>query len=439
MNRYEIIRTYKADSSVDSNGKCKNTKRVDEQFYDSNDNQLRLIEPKLKLELGAAGSLEFSIPISHKYFDTITPMADEFLVRDTFFNQTIFVGRPTSVTNINFKTIKVYCEGALAYLNDILQRPHEWERTTPAGFFTDVITRYNEIKRRAYGYEFQVINVGTCTIPNREIYRYCNYENTYNLIEKGCIESDGGWLMMSYDIYGNKTLNWYKVPPQPSDIQPLEYKVNLVSYEEEWDCSDASTIPIIFGPNTDEDLPGNQGKRKMTYDAFYQEGNRLRNGYIEKGYEYEEGITTMDQLINAYEYDPIKDFDKPSKKVVISSKVVDRHYIDSNIRKYDIGQKVNLTGILLPYSHGYLDKDETYVTGIDLNLNSAVPDITVGTLPKRSLSDRFRKDDSGNKSSDTNQTDRLDDLERRMNENDGRLSRLESGSSGGSGSAKNGL
>ena len=100
-----------------------------------------LLDPSLKLELNAAGSFSFKVPPVHDYYGKIKALTDTINVYED--DDLIFTGRPTEIKNDWFNQEEVYCEGALAYFNDSIQRPKEYSVVNLTTFFKDLITNHN--------------------------------------------------------------------------------------------------------------------------------------------------------------------------------------------------------------------------------------------------------------------------------------------------------
>lgn len=85
-----------------------------------------LMSPNLSLSDNSSGSFSFEMPSTHEYHKNgINIMTDTFYVvrvYDDYTEKIIWDGRPISVSYDWNKTISVYCEGALSYLNDTRMR-----------------------------------------------------------------------------------------------------------------------------------------------------------------------------------------------------------------------------------------------------------------------------------------------------------------------------
>jgi len=95
----------------------------------SDEDELKLIGPKLTMEVNQAGSFEFGIPVGNAGYDDIEPMISEILVMredpatvsaKRWRGGILWFGRVISMTTDVWNTKQCYCEGGLSYLNDVI-------------------------------------------------------------------------------------------------------------------------------------------------------------------------------------------------------------------------------------------------------------------------------------------------------------------------------
>lgn len=95
----------------------------------SDEDELKLISPKLTMEVNQAGSFEFGIPVGNAGYDDIEPMISEILVMredpatvsaKRWRGGILWFGRVLSITTDVWNTKQCYCEGGLSYLNDVI-------------------------------------------------------------------------------------------------------------------------------------------------------------------------------------------------------------------------------------------------------------------------------------------------------------------------------
>ena len=97
-----------------------------------------LISPKVTIELNVSGSLEFTMPPEHAYYDKVQLMLSTLEVYED--NDLIWYGRPVEIRDDYWKQRQVYCEGALAFFNDTVQRYKIYDDVPISEFFVDVIS-----------------------------------------------------------------------------------------------------------------------------------------------------------------------------------------------------------------------------------------------------------------------------------------------------------
>lgn len=151
------------------------------------DPSLFLISPTLNMELNVAGSLEFTMVPNHAYYNSIKLLKSTVEVYED--GELIWFGRPTEIRDDYWKQRQVYCEGALAFFKDTVQRPIVYENISLASFFTRVIHEHN----RQASLD-RCFLVGNITMPYRNIYRETDYENSFDVLKRQCLDTSGGYF-----------------------------------------------------------------------------------------------------------------------------------------------------------------------------------------------------------------------------------------------------
>ena len=94
-------------------------------MYDDtrDDNELKLGNPKLHIEVNTAGTLDFELPMTNVAYSKIIPMVTELhVVKDNqkTHDKRIWFGRVLTSDTDLYGTKTIHCEGGLAYLNDCI-------------------------------------------------------------------------------------------------------------------------------------------------------------------------------------------------------------------------------------------------------------------------------------------------------------------------------
>ena len=94
-------------------------------MYDDtrDDDDLKLGNPKLHIEVSAAGTLDFELPSTNVAYSRIIPMVTELhVIKDNqkAHDKHIWFGRVLTIDTDLYGTKTIHCEGGLAYLNDCI-------------------------------------------------------------------------------------------------------------------------------------------------------------------------------------------------------------------------------------------------------------------------------------------------------------------------------
>ena len=94
-------------------------------MYDDtrDDDELKLGTPKLHIEVNAAGTLDFELPMTNVAYSKIIPMVTELHVlkdNQKTHDKHIWFGRILTINTDLYGTKTCHCEGGLAYLNDCI-------------------------------------------------------------------------------------------------------------------------------------------------------------------------------------------------------------------------------------------------------------------------------------------------------------------------------
>lgn len=125
------------------------------------EDSLIVMSPKLTLEMGKAGSLEFALPPNNVHYNALRKLKS--LITVDLDETELFRGRVLSHDR-NFNNVKkIFAEGDLAYLVDSVQKPEKYTGTTH-GLFRKIIAAHNaqmDAEKR--------FTVGDITVEDRSI------------------------------------------------------------------------------------------------------------------------------------------------------------------------------------------------------------------------------------------------------------------------------
>lgn len=379
-----------------------------------NDPEDTLLDVSIDEELNSAGTLTFTIPVENEYaWNNIEVFKSEVRVYEG--DDIIWFGRPLQIVR-NWNNQKVVtCEGALAYFNDTVQATHTYEKlplyTHPdyqsgkKGFINTIVDLHNDqVKIGNEDYSRQIF-IGVIDVDNEtNIYREVDYQTTAEVLQQMCLNTNGGYFILrkefDSEINDYKTyLDWRKEVPYGT-TQKIVFGENLLELNQDLNGSDICTALIAMG-NNDKTVAGLTAYADEEHAYVMPSGNELYHTgeyiYHKQGYEkYGRVLKVKDwsdivaesqegkrQLfIKAAEWLE----DQNTEITTIECSAADLHYCPDP-DKYDegklrIGQLVTVSSPI----HGLPEK-RLPIYKISMDLSSGAKKITIGTPPKRELTD----------------------------------------------------
>ena len=369
-------------------------------LYEPLNDELIISDPQLTLEMGKAGSLQFVLPPTNRYYDQLHQLKTKVSVE--WDGVELFRGRVLSITR-NFNNLRtVYCEGDLAYLLDTVQKGERYEGKTH-DFFKKIIAQHNE---RIKDPEKQ-FTVGNITIENRDIlisgesdeiqdaetgkfdYRQIainamsgEWKPTMDYIEDNLIEYTGGYLRtrrqngVTYiDLvmdYGNKA------------AQNIEFGKNMLDLTEEISAEDSFTVLIPLGDEGLTIATVNDGSDELVDEAGVE-----RFGRIVKSHVFD-SVTKPETLFeNAQRFLA----NHENAPITLTVEAVDMHFVDADATPIYVGDKIRVNSA----PHGM--KDELTCTKIEYDLEDPTNNTYTFGTPKQTMTERYRKDQAKQSSS----------------------------------------
>lgn len=425
--------------------------------------ELTLLSPKLEIEVNTPGSLEFTMPPFHKYYDLITCMGCIIEVYEG--EDIIWFGRPIEVEKDFYNQKKVYCEGALGFFKDSYMSKfgvfHYNQSNDPEVTSVDIINKMQSIfhffryilseHNGSVLYSGEHDNAGRCvtaflpgdvTIENKKIDPQSNegFQKCSDIIDQYLIDSLGGYLVPKrakkviettyYDSEDNtvkfikdplylndniaeknefanhlglgwyraghncrNVLNWYKDFPFETDGPPVEFGLNLMDISYKFDAQEYCTCVLPQGPIIDY----SKGTKVVDMDHWSEvyEGTALTITPVNDGVPVleSEAVKYYGRIIHIkdFELDNPLDVNELKEKALkyledtqfnsltIECKAIDLHYINGNYNKLKLGQMIHVKSV--PH---LIDRDFP-ISKMSIELDSSVKQITLGTVPRKTL------------------------------------------------------
>lgn len=312
-------------------------------MYDPRLETLKLFSPKLELELNKTGTFSFLIYPEHPYFDKLQKMKSIIKVYQD--DELVFRGRILTDENGFYNEKQVSCEGELAFLNDSIQRPYDFQsgtnHTTISEFFTYLINKHNEQVEEEK--QFKVGRI-TVTDPNNYIVRAdSTYMNTWETINQKLINTNGGYLWVRHESDGV-----YIDYLEDFDVavdQIVEFGENLLSFKRQTNGADIATAIIPIGATVDNvpvtiaNLPNETtGEIRKQSDFVYSVSGVLEHGWIFKKEDWND-ITEASNLLTKAKALVATTI---NQLVTIDLTAVDLASVDKNFESFKLGKYVQV-------------------------------------------------------------------------------------------------
>lgn len=408
-----------------------------------------VLNPTLELELNTAGKLEFTLPVMRSeardddgnpiwpdsIWETIQVFNGEVEVWEE--DDCIFFGRPLQIVRDWNNQKKVVCEGALAYFNDTVQPTKEYKKETGVkktplytgepytdpdkykdGFFNKIIEIHNDqLKKDANWDQTKSIFVGNIDLDNELVWRKTDFETTAECLQSMCLDTNGGYFILRKEWNEDwqdykKVIDWYKQPPYGTG-QEIIFGLNLLDINQDINGSDLCTVLYPTGdgdltvrkattrdwsnPYVIDNIDPTTGLHYETHliheenspyiihkEGYEKYGRVVKQKSFETNGEEDTHENANELWQKAREWLNEQNFDE----VTIECSAADLHYVaDQTPYREDAPGKLMLGQMVLVNDsvHGVTRKLPIYK--LSMNLDSGVKKITMGTPPKKELTD----------------------------------------------------
>lgn len=327
-----------------------------------------LLNPSLQTELNSAGSFNFTLPPDHPAYDDVNLLTTMIEVYED--GDLIFFGRPSEISIDWFNQKKVVCEGALAYLNDTVLRPHIFEGALISDVFKHIIAQHNS----QVDQNRQFV-VGDITITDRYVYTDIGYDNCFSVLKSTCIDSTGGYLFTRLEENETIYIDWLKEVPYSSD-QPVQFASNLLDLKQDTKAEDICTVVLPLGGQIDGvDLT--IASVNDDSDILEDETAIALYGRVTKVMQWSDILDAQSLKDKAQDWLTDEQYDKLSIEV----NAAELHYLDGSVGAYKVGQMVQVI------SGPHNITKEVPIIKMDISLDSGVKKVSLGTPPREELTE----------------------------------------------------
>ena len=331
------------------------------------DDGYKLISPRMHLEIGAAGYLEFTMPPCNALYDDVMKMKSIITAEQD--GEVVFRGRISEESVDTYKQRRVYCEGDLAFLLDSLQGPCSFTGTQ-YDLFAQLIASHNaQMEAEKW---FMLGDVSG--LDTEEVFSFDvpSYMDTMNMIQTYLIDLYGGYIQTRTE--GGVTYIDYVDGFVDECSQKIEFGVNLLGFESQINAEELCTVLVPLGTTLEDGTSltiasVNDGK------VYIENPEAIaRYGRVYKTYTWENVTDPAELLEMGMEY-----MSGAGLPETLSITALDMHLVDADVEKIRKGSMVHL----LSKPHG-IDK-KIVCASIDADLENADQTVFVLGLPKQRL------------------------------------------------------
>ncbi len=342
-------------------------------ILDYEDKNHVLLSPQLNTELNTAGAFEFTMPPDHAMYGSIQPLLTTIEVYED--EDLIWFGRPVEIKTDFWKQRLVYCEGALAFFNDSIQRPYEYDSISLHTFFRTVIGNHNA--QVAVSRQF---TVGQITVTDKSVYRKLRYESTFDVLKRQCLNAEGGYLFVRRED-GVNYIDWLAEMPYTCN-QPVEFGLNLLDITSGFDGSSIATCVVPLG------------------DADVETGEELTVASVNAGSDTieSEAVSAYGRITKAVSFSGVKNADTlyqdgveylqntQFNNLIIECSAAELHLQNANFEKFRVGQMIHC------HSVPHLVDREFPLMKLSIRLDTAAKQITLGNVARQSFTQIYKEE-----------------------------------------------
>ncbi len=356
------------------------------------DDKRVILNPRLTLEMGKAGSFQFSLPPSNSQYNTLTKL--KTIITVTLDDTEIFRGRILTMDR-SFNNVKqIYCEGVLAYLNDSVQPSEKFTGKTH-DLFAQIIEGHNKMVEPAKQFK-----MGKITAENRDIiitgtsdetedgsngsfdYKQIainamtgEWKSSWEFISSYLIAYAGGYLRARHGedgLYIDYLQDYESRAPQK-----IELGTNLLDFSESISAENLFTVLIPLGDENLTIADANNGNVELQDEALVNEYGRIvRTHVFDSVNQPETLLENGKRYLESYANVP----------VTIEIKAVDLHFANPDIQEIYVGDQV----LVRSAPHGI--KDYLTCTKIEYDFSNLGNTTYTFGDPTQSLTERYRRD-----------------------------------------------
>ena len=262
-----LIRHFLAPRGQSDMGRLVETEELMYELPADYPDENTLVDPKVKNEMGKAGSFDFSMEQDNPWYSSLCQMTT--LMRVKYNDETIFYGRVLAIDTDMWGKRTVHCEGALAFLLDTMMeatKEEERKKISLNTYVKDLIDTHNKLvndepsKKFEYGqipgyYSNNIPSVMRPETATDRKFGSGSWTSVMNCLEDLTSKYGGYWRARYNDEDDKLYLDWLCNFFDPEVInQPLVVTENVIDMSNTVDVNGIFTVLIPEGSKNGDSL-----------------------------------------------------------------------------------------------------------------------------------------------------------------------------------------
>lgn len=294
---------------------------------------LVVADPSVTTQINSHGSAEFTVPVSNPLYSAIQPLTTMISIWDDAGE--MFRGRVLEVEKDFYNSLKVYCEGALAFLLDTVKEAHSFNGKA-ANLFRALIAQHSaampENKQFAIG-EISSAYENTIIVYDEE-----EALSTWEMLNTHLLENIGGFIQ-ARAVNGVLYID-YLADYAGTSSQEIRFGENLLDMERGASGADIFTRLIPYGKRLDSgkrvDITSVNGGLNYLVNSDLEE----KYGVIYRTEVFDDAETAADLLAAAKSR-----IEQPELSNTIEATALDLHLVDPSVERIEVGQFFRLYSV----------------------------------------------------------------------------------------------
>lgn len=324
---------------------------------------------KISLQTNSEQSFEYTVAkdyLAYNKYKMMTSVIDIYQDNET---DPIFEGRPIKEAVDFYGTKTITCEGALGYLNDSIQRPHDYTGQSISNILKALLDVHNqqvEDYKKIYLGNVTVVDTtdekiysgGTSSSTTTDYYNLyptnsdttgtsgttltTDYVSTYEAITNLLVNNLAGYLNIRYED-GKKYLDYLK-EYLPNEGQTILFGSNMLDLSSTLDYTNICTgvLPLGYSQTSE----ANDASLYPSSSTTSTSENKLTITSVNGGSDIlwnTDAVNNFGRIIKKVEWPNVKDANTLKEKannyltntqydnLTLDCKIVDLHFVDKNV------------------------------------------------------------------------------------------------------------